>query len=250
MEKKHIETFIKKYNLGGLIEGVRWNNDSDNLVATAMTSDRKLFASVVWDKAATFFKDIEIGIQDTTKLKRMLAPLSENVAVSLDIDENDKTRVRQVIVDDGKNIINYQAAQVGVLDSVPKMKNIPTFDVEITLSPEFIDAYNKSFAALGDDAALFTLIMSPKKKKLEMVLGYKQNLSDRISLEVVLPVPGKATVKNPISFNAKHLKEVLSANSEVKNPVLNIAEAGLASISFANDGFNSQYYMIKIDVED
>lgn len=249
MEKKHIETFIKKYNLGGLIEGVRWNNDSDNLVATAMTSDRKLFASVVWDKAATFFKDIEIGIQDTTKLKRMLAPLSENVAVSLDIDENDKTRVRQVIADDGKNTINYQAAQVGVLDSVPKMKNIPPFDVELTLSPEFIDAYNKSFAALGDDAALFTLIMSKKKQKLEMVLGYKQNLSDRIALEVSATT-GKDTVKNPISFNAKHLKEVLSANSEVKNPVLNIAEAGLASISFANDGFNSQYYMIKIDVED
>ena len=249
MEKKNIETFIRKYNLGGLIEGVRWNNVNDDLVATAMTSDRKLFTSVVWEKNATFFKDVEIGIQDTTKLKKMLAPLSDTINVALDIDEEDATRVRQLIADDGKNTMNYQAAQVGVLDSVPKMKNIPSFDVEINLSPEFVNALNKSFAALGDDQTLFTLIMSKKKQKMEMVLGYKQNLSDRIALEVSTNT-GKDTVKTPISFNAKHLKEVLSANSEVENAVLYVAEAGLASIGFSVDGFISQYYMIKIDVED
>ena len=76
MEKKHIETFIKKYNLGGAIEGVLWQNDNDNLSVTAMTSDRKLFASVQLEKAASFFKDVEIGIQDTSKLKKMLGVLS------------------------------------------------------------------------------------------------------------------------------------------------------------------------------
>lgn len=251
MEKKQIETFIKKYNVGGLIEQVRWNNDGkDNLVATAMTSDRKLFASVQLEKGATFFKDVEIGIQETTKLKKMLNVLSDNISLALDIDENDKTRVRQLQGEDAKNTFDYPTAQPGVLDSVPKMKNIPTFDVEITLTPEFVETYNKAFSALGDDQALFTLIMSKKKQKMEMVIGFKQkNLSDRVALEVTATA-GKDTVKNPISFNAKHLKEVIAANNEVENPVLLISTAGLASIGFKKDGFDSQYYMIKIDVED
>lgn len=251
MEKKYIETFIKKYNLGGAIEGIHWVNEGDNLTATAMTSDRKLFVQVVLDKGAGWFKDVEIGIQDTSKLKKMLSTLSETISLSLDIDEKDPTRVRQIIGEnaDGKVTINYTTAALTVLDPIPKMKNIPPFTVDIVLSEEFIDTFNKAFSALGDDATSFTLIMSKKKQKLEMVLGYKQNLSDRIAMEVAATA-GKDIVKVPISFDAKLLKEILSANSEVKNPTLNVSESGLASIAFDQDSFKSQYYMIKIDVED
>jgi hypothetical protein len=249
MEKKHIETFIKKYNLNGAIEGVLWSNDSGNLAVTAMTSDRKLFTSVTYDKGAGWFSGVEVGVQDTNKLKKMLAPLGDNVSLTLDIDSNDKTRARQLFIDDGKNQSTYVLAGVDVIDGTPKMKNIPPFGVEITLPPEFIEAFSKSFSALGDDATLFTLLMSKRKQKMDMVLGYKQNLSDQIALEVTTTA-GKDTVKNPISFNAKHLKEILLANNEVTNPVLQVSEAGLSSISFDDNGFKSQYYLVQIDVED
>jgi hypothetical protein len=181
----------------------------------------------------------------------MLATLSESISLSLDIDENDAKRVRQIIGEnaDGRATFNYVTADLSSLDGVPKMKNIPPFNVEILLSDDFIETFNSAFSAVGDDAASFTLIMSKKKQKMEMVLGYKQNLSDRIALEVVT-TQGKDVVKAPISFDAKLLKEILSANSEVKNPMLSVSEDGLANISFDQDGFKSQYYMIKIDVED
>ncbi len=251
MEKKYIETFIKKYSLGGAIEGVHWINDNGNLTTTAMTSDRKLFVQVTLDKGASWFKDVEIGVQKTSKLKKMTDILSDNIALTLDIDENDPTRVRQIIGEnaDGKATINYITAALSVLDPVPKMKGVPPFTVDIILSEEFIDTFNSAFSALGDEATSFTLVMSKKKQKLEMVLGYKQNLSDRIALEVAT-TPGKDVVKAPISFDAKLLKEILSANSEVKNPTLQVSEDGLASIAFEQDGFKSQYYMVKIDVED
>ena len=249
MEKKHIETFIKKYNLGGVIEGVIWQNDNNNLLVTAMTSDRKLFASVQLEKAASFFTGVDIGVQDTNKLKKMLGVLSDNVALSLDIDENDATRVRQIIAEDGKNTMNFTAAAKDVIDPVPKMKNIPPFGVEAALTPEFVETFTKAFSAVADDQALFTLIMSKKKQKLELVLGYKQNLSDRIAIELTATA-GKDVVKNPISFSAKHLKEILAANSEVVNPILSVSEAGLANINFDDSGFKSQYFLVKIDVED
>lgn len=173
MEKKHIETFIKKYNLGGTIEGVIWTNNNGDLSVTAMTSNRKLYTSVQLEKAASFFNNVEIGILDTDKLKRMLAPLSDNVALTLDVDENDNTRVRQLIAEDGKIQVNYNAAALDAIDPVPTMKNIPPFTVEVIFTPSFIDAYNKSFSGIDDKDALFTLVMSKKKQKLEMVLGYK-----------------------------------------------------------------------------
>ena len=44
MEKKNIETFIKKYNLNGILEGVIWTaNGNNDLSVTAMTSDKKLY---------------------------------------------------------------------------------------------------------------------------------------------------------------------------------------------------------------
>jgi hypothetical protein len=179
----------------------------------------------------------------------MLGVLSDNVALSLDIDENDATRVRQIIAEDGKNTMNFTTAAKAVIDPVPKMKNIPPFGVEVTLTPEFIETFTKAFSAVSDDQALFTLIMSKKKQKLELVLGFKQNLSDRIAIELIATA-GKDVVKNPISFSAKHLREILVANSEVVNPILSVSEAGLANVNFDDNGFKSQYFLVKIDVED
>lgn len=250
MEKSKIETFIKKYNLGGAIDSAIWTNSGDDLNVTTMTSDKKLFASVqLKDGAKGFINGVQVGVMTTDKLKKMLAPLSADISLSLDVDENDATRVRQVICDDGKFNFNYVAQETSTMDAIPKMKNIPNFDVEITLTPEFVEAYFKAFAAVSTDQALFTLVMNKKKKKLELVLGYKQILSDRIAMEVTAAA-GKDAVKNPISFNAKLLKEILSANSDVDNPVLNVSEAGLASIAFEKEGVKSQYYLVKIDVED
>ena len=249
MEKKSIETFIKKYTLAGSIEGVLWQNVNNNLSVTAMTGDRKLFASVQSENSATFFTGVEIGIQDTNKLRKMLAPLSDNISLTLDVDEKDATRVRKLTADDGKISIDYVTAAKDVIDPSPTMKSLPPFTVELTLTPKFVDGFSKAFSALSDDKLLFTFIMSKKKNKLEMVLGYKSNLSDRIAMEVDA-VSGKDVVSAPISFNAKHLKEILTANSEVENPILSVSEAGLASIKFDSGDFKSQYYLVKIDVED
>lgn len=250
MEKKKIETFIKKYSLGGTIDSVIWTNDKEDLTVTAITSDKRLFASVQLEKGAVNFIDgVEVGVLNTERLKKMLIPLADNIALSLDIDDADKTRVRQIQAEDVNININYVTSETSAIDGVPSMKNVPPFEVEIILDEVFINAFNKSFAALGDDGALFTLIMNKKKKKLDLVLGYRQNLSDRIAIGVNT-VTGKDAIKNPLSFTAKSLKEIISANSEVKDAVLKISDAGLASVSYQQDGFKSQYYLIKVEVED
>jgi len=253
MEKQKIETFIKKYTLGGTINSVIWRNVGDDLAVTAMTSDKKLFASVQLEKAATgFISGQDVGILTTDRLKKMLSLMGETVALTLDVDDKDNTRARKVLVDDGKMLVDYVTSEPSAIDPVPSMKNIPPFDVEIKLTPEFNDKFAKAFSALGDDGALFTVVMSKKTRKLDVVFGYKSTgNSDRIALgEYVTTNTGKDTIKNPISFTAKSLKEILSANSDCDDSVLQICDAGLAGVAFNKDGIKSQYYLVKVDVED
>ncbi len=253
MEKKKIETFIKKYTLGGTINSVIWRNTGEDLTVTAMTSDKKLFASVSLEKAAKGFIDtVDVGILTSDRWKKMLAVLDENVSLTLDVDENDKTRVRKILVEDGKMQMEYVTSEPSAIDPVPSMKNIPPFEVEIPLTPEFMDKFNRTFAALGDDGALFTVVMSKKTKKLDVVFGYKSTgNSDRMALgSVVTANTGKDSIKNPVSFTAKSLKEIIAANNEVENATLKVCEAGLASIAFKSDDINSQYYLVKVEVED
>ena len=84
-----------------------------------------------------------------------------------------------------------------------------------------------------------------------MVLGYSgnNNNTDKVALSVY-PVEGKNTINTPINFSANSLKEILNANSEAKDPVLKVSEQGLAFIEFSNEDFDSQYYLVKIPVED
>lgn len=247
MDKKTLETFIKKYNLNGLVDEVRWIVKDKTLRVTAMTSDKKFLASIT-QKKFEGVDDIEFGIIDSPKLKTMLGATDENVSLTLVAADNDPARILSVVVDDGKNEISHMCGHLDVVPKEPSIKQLPGYDVEITMTEEFIGRFLKATSALKE-SELFTLLMNKKKQRLEMVLGYNRNLTNRISLQIN-PVTGKDTVKNPISFSANNLKEVLAANSEFKDPVLKVSEAGLAFVEFDTPEFQSQYYMIKIDVED
>jgi hypothetical protein len=246
MNKKTIETFITKYNLGGLIEKVRWTVKDKTLRVTAITSDKKFLVSVTQKKFEEL-TDTAFGVMDSNKFKTLLGAIAENASINLQLDPNDQ-RVLAVDVDDGKSECSLPCAHLDVLDKEPTVKQLPSYDVEIKLTDEFIERFRVAKAALSE-IDLFTLVMNKKKQILQMVLGYNRNLTNRIALQIDT-LPGKDTVKAPISFSAKNLKEVLAANTESKDAILKVSEAGLAFVEFDTPEFQSQYYMIKIDVED
>ena len=245
MEKQKIETFIKKYSLNGLIDQCRWVVKDKTVRVTSMTSDKKFLTNVIMKDFAV--DDVEIGIIDSAKFKQLLGVVGETTTLEVNRDDNNMDTVRSLTISDDKSEVYLMAADLDVLPPEPKLKTIPSFDVEIKLTEDFVEKFNKSLSATG--AELFTLVMNKKKQKLELVFGYGRNNSNRISLPVECS-PDKDTVKNPISFSAKNLKEVLSANSENDDPILKISEAGLAVVEYDNKDFQSQYYMIKIEIED
>jgi hypothetical protein len=250
MEKTKIETFIKKYTLGGNIEQVRWVSENGTLRAKDMTTDKKLLMHVELSPF-TGFPDGMIGVGDTNRLRNQLKTVGDDVTLTMIPSTNDPNRIVQLRIEDADHSFTVNAANPSNWDSPePKIKTIPAFDVEIKLTKDFIAWFLAAKAAFPEEE-LFTLVMSKRKQKLQMVIGYKGKTATDDCVGDVIATAGKDTVKAPISFSAKMLKEIILANDDcIEDSLLTVSEAGLAVIELSKDGFTAKYYMMKIDVED
>jgi len=248
MQKSKIETFIKKYHLNGTLQQVRWLSKDKKLTVSAMTGDRKFMTQVVLDNFDAF-ADIELGVLDTSTYIKMLNVVGDTVDFNLNLDEENKDRVTSVVISDSKSESSIVAGDLDVIFKTPGIKTMPEADVKIKLTEDFIGRFMKAKSALPD-VNLFTLVMNKKRNRLEMVLGYSTNTNiNRISLEIET-VDDKNKITKPISFSATLLKEVISANLECKDAILNVSEQGLASVEFSSGDINAKYFLIRIDSED
>jgi hypothetical protein len=49
----------------------------------------------------------------------------------------------------------------------------------------------------------------------------------------------------PISFSAKYLKEILTANKEATAVVLKVSTQGISHVEFKIDDFTAKYYLVE-----
>jgi hypothetical protein len=241
MKKQVLTTFIDKYSLNGTIESVKWVVDNSNKqIKTASISDDKNVISYVVIKDDAGLTDSEIGINDTTKLKKLLNVLTEDVNISYNKREE---KIVSLSLNSEGTDVQYVTADLTVIPKVPDLKKLPPFNLEIPLTKEFVTTFVKAKTALSDvDTMTF---IKDKKDKIKLTIGYSSVNSNRINIDIK-PTEGKDTLGKTIHFSAKYLKEILTSNSDCENAVLKISDAGIAHVEFNNDLFNSSYYLIDI----
>ncbi len=241
MKKQVLNTFIDKYSLNGTIESVKWVVDNKNKqIKTSSISDDKNALSYVVIKDDAGLTDSEFGINDTTKLKKLLNVLSEEV--SIEFNKRDDKIVSLSLNSEGTDV-QYVTADLSVIPKVPDLKKLPPFNLEIPLTKEFVTTFVKAKSALSDvDTMTFN---KDKKDKVKLTIGYSNVNSNRINIELK-PTDGKDTLSKTIHFSAKYLKEILISNSDCENAVLKISDHGILHVEFNNDLFNSNYYLIEI----
>jgi hypothetical protein len=248
MKKDTLERFVNKYHLNGINDSAVWIIKNGTLQVKVMTTGKKLLADVTW-KNFYGFDDVEVGILTSKRLLGLLKTIP-SANVSMDIVKRASGDIAAVGFIAAKYKTQYVTSSLSDLDPVPSMNKLPPFTAAVIMDEEFTDWFKSANAAMSDCEALFTIVMSQQTGKLEVVMGYRaESYSDRLYFQPSTVV-NMDVVKAPLSFTARYLKEVLKANSEFKDPVLNISDAGLASISFSEDDLDSQYYLVQIDVED
>jgi len=241
MKKQVLNTFIDKYSLNGSIESVKWVVDNKNKqIKTSSISDDKNALSYVTIKDDAGLVDSEFGINDTTKLKKLLNVLTEEVGIAFNKREE---KIVSLSLNSEGTDVQYVTADLSVIPKVPDLKKLPPFNLEIPLTKEFVTTFVKAKSALSDvDTMTFS---KDKKDKIKLTIGYSNVNSNRINIDVT-PSEGKDSLGKTIHFSAKYLKEILTSNSDCENAVLKISDHGILHVEFNNDLFNSSYYLIEI----
>ena len=230
MKKSSFEGFITRYNLGGEVESVKIDSTDAGLSVKFISNDKTLLGNVSSDNKD--FPTGEYGVYTTSQLKGLLSVLDSDISVK----EGDAA----LVFSDKGTSVNYMLADLSVIPVVPDLKQLPDFTSTIKMDNDFVNKFVKSKGALSDSD---TFTFSCKSNKGEVILGYSKINSNRISINVECECDGDV---DPISFSAKYLKEILNANKGAKSSSLKISPNGLAHVSFENDGFKSNYYLVEI----
>jgi hypothetical protein len=241
MKKQILNSFIDKYSLNGTIESVKWIVDNnDKQIKTSSISDDKNVLSFVIVKDTAGLGDAELGVNDTTKLKKLLNVLGDDVNISFNKRDD---KIVSLSLSTESTDVQYVTADLSVIPNVPVLKKLPPFNLEIPLTKEFVGTFVKAKSALSDVDTL--TFIKDKKDKIKLVIGYSSVNSNRINIDVK-PTDGKDSLGKTLHFSAKYLKEILTSNSDCENAVLKVSDAGIAHVEFNNDVFNSNYYLVEI----
>jgi hypothetical protein len=235
MNKNSLLKFIQKYSLGGVIESVVWNAGGDKLSVRFISDDKTMLGEVDYTKYnATAFS---VGIYTTSLLKNMIGILDNDITIKVDT-VGDKAVNLKLSSDSTET--SYQLADLGVIPSVPELKQLPKFGIDIELGNNIIDKFIKAKGALAD---IDTFTVYTENSALKLAIGYSTIASNRVTF----------TCKNqyedtvaPISFSAKYLKEILSANREATSVKLKVSTEGLAHVEFQLDDFVCKYFLVEI----
>ena len=185
------------------------------------------------------FNAPELGVYTTSTLNKLLSVVGEDV--ELEVQELSGKAVNLFIKSDGTKA-QFQLADLAVIPTVPDLKSLPDFDVNIGFDGKFIDKFIKGKNALSD---VDTFTVLTEDGELKIVLGYSNVNSNRIAFSAEKDYEG--TVK-PISFSAKYLKEIFSANKEATSVTLNISTSGLAHVEFKIDDFTAKYFLVEVQL--
>tara|TARA_R100000008_G_C3555251_1_gene152821 strand:+ start:174 stop:893 length:720 start_codon:yes stop_codon:yes gene_type:complete len=233
MEKNKLDRFINKYSLAGNANSVKWKSDNNKLLTSFVTEDKSLLGQVSVNNFE--FEDCELGIYATDQLQKLLNVLSDNVKLSLN---KFGEKPLSLGMKNDSIAVDFVLSDLSVIPEPPKMKKIPGFETKIKIDSSFINAFIKGKGALPDSNS-FTVINDNGSCKI--VIGYSNTTTNRVSIDVDCT---NCDITSNISFNADLFKEILNANKECTNAVLEISNEGLAKINFKVDDFDAIYYMV------
>jgi hypothetical protein len=235
MNKNNLLKFIQKYSLGGLIESVAWNAEGTKLSVRFISDDKTLLGEVEYNAYTS--TPMNVGIYTTSLLKNMIGVLDNDLTLKVD-KAGDKSVSLKLSSEETET--SYQLADLGVIPPVPDLKTLPDFSIAIDMASNMIDKFIKAKGALSD---VDTFTIFTEGGDLKMAIGYSSISTNRVTFTAQKDYA--ETVK-PISFSAKYLKEILTANKEATSAKLKVSTDGLSNVEFQIDDFICKYYLVEI----
>ena len=247
MKKSLLETFIQKYALGGAINSVNLDSTDGVLSVSGTTQDMQAMAFVKSDKLS--LPNGKYSIYDTSQLRSLLGVFGQSDDVNVNVETSQDVPIALKIDDrpfDTK--VKFVLSDPQVIPDAPRISSLPEFDLTIPFDQDFMSRFVKATSALSE-VDTFTILSGMQQADghtvnadTTLVIGYTDMNTTRISLGV----ESYGELKENLTFSAKYLKDIFMANKEAKSGSIEISDRGILSTKFENDGFISEYYLLKI----
>lgn len=240
MQRKKIEQFISKYNLGGLSSQAVINYVDGQLLTKFKTDQNDLFGIVSVNDVTINGPDISFGVFNTDLIKKVLSAMQSDIQMGFVI-ENDEAVA--LTINDQIMSSKLLLADLDVIDPPPSINEIPDFEVTLPINSLFVDRFVKARNALTDSATVSFVVTSDN---VEIVFNYSNSHNtDRISMEIDA-LENRANSKFVMTFNVDVIKEVLIANKDCETGMLKLSSAGLSEYMFSGQDFKSKYFIVML----
>lgn len=237
MKKTDILSFIGRYHLAGATTSVKWISKDGKLSTKFITDDQNVIGSVTSETLNV--GDHELGVFATPQLVKMLSAVNDDIDVDVNVTNNHAVSLG---INDKDVNMTFMLADLSVIRQVPELKQLPDWNVVVSLDRDFVNRFIKAKNALPE-AENFGIACTGNK--VEFIMNYSSINTNRIKFEVDCEGDNCKDM-SVICFSSNLFKEVLQANRDADTSVLEVSGAGLARVTFKSQTYESVYYLVQL----
>lgn len=230
IKKQQLLNFIRKYNLGGLIETVIYNLEDETLSTNFSMSDKTMVGDVLL-KQVKLDDPCELGIYNTTQLLKIIEIFDDTIELKF---LKSKDKYIAIKFKDSNMNAEYMLAEKDIILKPFKFTGSIDFDAKINLDKSTIDRILKSISALSNADNFYI-----KLENNTCVLIVSDGIN-KIKVNVDSDITEDFT---KVMFPVNLLKNIITFNKDFDKSEFKISSKGISHISFSNDLFESNYYL-------
>ena len=237
INKSALTSVISKYYLNGLNNQVKWRIKDKKLTIYAGEAGRVCKV----EHLNLPLEDSELGVFDTHKLSKLISITNGDLMVSL---EKIKSVYTKMHIADSNFDLTYSLADILILGKNTYYEDPESFEIELDLSKEDIDALIKAKNALTDiNSMLITSTTDMDGTNIcEFIFGDNTGFSNRISYQIQGNI-SKSSIEIP--FDSDIFKDILNANKDMDSGTLKLSEVGMLKLNFNSEEIKSEYFVAR-----
>jgi len=241
INKGELQAIISKYNLGGMIDAVKWSIQDKQLTIKFNAPTRDMIGEVT--HTSFDLEDSEIAIYNTSQLDKLLAITSGDINLQL---EKTGRIFSKLIIEDVSYKLNYSLSDLLLIQEPGKVNDPNDYIIESTLESDAISAVIKAKNALQSDNVNFTITTNfDGEQVLTMVFGDNSNHTHKVEYIVPDTVVTGDHFNFNVPFNSEMIRVIFANNKDANKAHMSLNVQGLLKLVFEGDKWNSTYYIVR-----
>lgn len=234
MKKSNLLNFISRYHLAGATTSVKWEAADANVKCTFITDDQNVVGTI---STQMDLGETELGVFATPQLVKMLTAVGDDIDVKINSVSEKSVSLG---INDGDVNMTFMLADLSVIRQVPKIKQLPAFNVAINITNDFITKFVKAKNALPESE---NFGIQCKGDEVNFVMNYSSINNNRIKFNVDAVETSDMDI---VCFSSTLFKEILMANKDMKTGKFEVSAQGLAKVTFEGDDYKSEYFLVQL----